>query len=455
MKTPTPHAKVLSRARRGFAAAVATLVLLGWAAESPAQGTTWNRKVESIAVVPSAATLGAYEAHVVWSVGLDETTSVPLDLSTEVQILVNGTPASSSTYLVSVDPASGFCTDGGSCGGSCGSGYIDGVFNQLLCLPEGPGDCACRFPSITAPSGSPPPELQVEDEIMVLLMPAAGALPDPDPSDDVMIITFDGDPIYWNRQITSVDVTPTPVGTDLWDVRVDGAVQFKGLLPYADWNGEVHLGMNLDVLVNGTTVASAPLDFDPLPLASGVGCSCGQTCATGPLGEDLECFWDPVRAVCSCNWIWEQTFPGIALAPGDSLTIHAIPVPGALPELPGFEEDDEFDLACCPTGTGVEVTPKAGAGARLEQNRPNPFGSATTIAYATTAATPVTLEVFDVHGRRVRALLQGARHGEPGDWSVSWDARDAAGRRVPSGIYFYRLTANGTTETRKMTVLTK
>jgi hypothetical protein len=290
---------------------------------------------------------------------------------------------------------------------------------------------------------------------MVLLRPAPGAVPESDTSNDSLRITFDGNPTYWNRSITSIVPTPSPGGPDMWDIAVGGAIQFKGLDPFVDFNGQVHLGMDVEVQVNGTPVATTPVGFDPFPLATGVGCACNDPCATGPLGETLDCFWDPNVIDCTCNWLWNETIPGVPASTGDEIIVLLRPAPGALPELPPLPDDDEFPLVCCPFGTDVDVLPTADADARLGQNRPNPFGPSTTIAYRTTAPTAVTLEVFDVHGRRVRTLLRDARHDEAGSWTIGWNATDDVGRPVPSGTYFYRLTANGTMQTRKMTVVAR
>ncbi len=90
----------------------------------------------------------------------------------------------------------------------------------------------------------------------------------------------------------------------------------------------------------------------------------------------------------------------------------------------------------------------------LHQNHPNPFNPATEIRYQISEVSRVTLKVYDVLGREVAMLVNGER--EAGTHRVRWDARlrpadfggQAAG--LPSGVYFYRLKANGFVETRKM-----
>ncbi len=49
--------------------------------------------------------------------------------------------------------------------------------------------------------------------------------------------------------------------------------------------------------------------------------------------------------------------------------------------------------------------------------------------------------MYDVSGRPVKTLASG--HQTVGNHSVSWDARDAGGKQVPCGVYFYRLDTPG------------
>ncbi len=87
----------------------------------------------------------------------------------------------------------------------------------------------------------------------------------------------------------------------------------------------------------------------------------------------------------------------------------------------------------------------------LRQNAPNPFRSATSIAYTLPSPQPVSLAVFDVQGRLVRELVSGRQPA--GDHSVTWDGRDSGGREAVNGMYFYRLsTAEGVLK-KKLTVM--
>ncbi len=86
----------------------------------------------------------------------------------------------------------------------------------------------------------------------------------------------------------------------------------------------------------------------------------------------------------------------------------------------------------------------------LAPPRPNPFDGSTSVRFEVPqGGGNVAIDVYDVRGRRVRALLEGPR--EAGSHLVSWDGTDTTGRRVAPGIYFVRLTADGETQTRKVT----
>ncbi|MEA2063413.1 MAG: FlgD immunoglobulin-like domain containing protein [Gemmatimonadota bacterium] len=89
----------------------------------------------------------------------------------------------------------------------------------------------------------------------------------------------------------------------------------------------------------------------------------------------------------------------------------------------------------------------------LEQNTPNPFNPSTTIEFSVPEGRmiQVSLDVYDLRGRLVRSLVADTR--EPGTYNVHWDGTDKSGRRVASGVYFYRIKAGTFVQTRKMIIL--
>lgn len=88
---------------------------------------------------------------------------------------------------------------------------------------------------------------------------------------------------------------------------------------------------------------------------------------------------------------------------------------------------------------------------------PLPYRSGNlTVSFATAnalggGAAPAEVSVFDVSGRLVRTVAKGL-YGASFQTAV-WDGRDAAGRRVPSGVYFIRAESAGQVKTLKLAVL--
>lgn len=74
---------------------------------------------------------------------------------------------------------------------------------------------------------------------------------------------------------------------------------------------------------------------------------------------------------------------------------------------------------------------------------PNPFNPTTTISFTTAETSSLSLQVYDLSGRRIATLADGM-HAR-GNHQVTFDASG-----LGSGVYFYALEANGMTETRSM-----
>lgn len=82
----------------------------------------------------------------------------------------------------------------------------------------------------------------------------------------------------------------------------------------------------------------------------------------------------------------------------------------------------------------------------LAQNYPNPFNPVTTIQYGLPKSSYVTLTVMDILGREVKILVDG--YNRAGYHNVNFD-----GKNFSSGIYFYKLSAEQFTETKKMILI--
>ena len=87
----------------------------------------------------------------------------------------------------------------------------------------------------------------------------------------------------------------------------------------------------------------------------------------------------------------------------------------------------------------------------LGQNYPNPFNPSTSISFRLPSASRAVVEIFDVRGALVRVLVDKTMRA--GSHIVEWNGRDEGGSVVGSGVYFYRLTADGHSTSKKMVIL--
>ena len=84
----------------------------------------------------------------------------------------------------------------------------------------------------------------------------------------------------------------------------------------------------------------------------------------------------------------------------------------------------------------------------LHSNYPNPFNPSTVISYDLSRETAVKLNVYDMKGRRINALVNQVQSA--GRHHVRWNAKDARGNGISAGVYLYRLEAGGKVFTEKM-----
>ena len=87
----------------------------------------------------------------------------------------------------------------------------------------------------------------------------------------------------------------------------------------------------------------------------------------------------------------------------------------------------------------------------LAQNYPNPYNDVTMIKYSCGKDGYVTLKVYNILGQQLATLISGYRNA--GVHAVSWDSKDAQGRALASGVYFYRMIAGSFVETKKLLIL--
>jgi beta-xylosidase len=78
----------------------------------------------------------------------------------------------------------------------------------------------------------------------------------------------------------------------------------------------------------------------------------------------------------------------------------------------------------------------------LGQNYPNPFNPTTQIRYSVPQSSYIRLKVYNLLGQEVATLFEGIRR--PGNYEATFD-----GNKLATGVYLYRLSANGFVKTRK------
>lgn len=103
-------------------------------------------------------------------------------------------------------------------------------------------------------------------------------------------------------------------------------------------------------------------------------------------------------------------------------------------------------------GTSVEDVETSLLEYRLHESCPNPFSLATTIRYSLAEHQPVSLRIYDVSGRLVRALVDDEVQC-PGEHHILWNGTNTSGRMAAPGVYFCRLEAGRYSEIRRMVLL--
>ena len=96
--------------------------------------------------------------------------------------------------------------------------------------------------------------------------------------------------------------------------------------------------------------------------------------------------------------------------------------------------------------TSVDETEGEPEGFFLRQNFPNPFNPSTHISYSVGGSSFVSLKVYDVLGREVATLI--GESVPAGNYVREWNAS-----ALSSGVYFYRLTTNNKSATRRLQLL--
>jgi len=125
-----------------------------------------------------------------------------------------------------------------------------------------------------------------------------------------------------------------------------------------------------------------------------------------------------------------------------------------------FREPQESDLVYTFQISSLKVFPPRKplnqvASFHLYQNYPNPFINQTKFKFDLPEQDWVTLEIYDVLGRKVKTLLNDVGLSRGVHDRIIWDGRDDNGNYVSSGIYFYRFKSLRFNSTKKLILLRK
>jgi hypothetical protein len=87
----------------------------------------------------------------------------------------------------------------------------------------------------------------------------------------------------------------------------------------------------------------------------------------------------------------------------------------------------------------------------LTYNYPNPFTSGTTINYNIKGTSPTRIDIYNAKGQHVKTLVNEIK--SDGVYNTIWNGTNSQGNRVPTGVYFYKMTTSHNAVSRKMLLM--
>lgn len=145
-----------------------------------------------------------------------------------------------------------------------------------------------------------------------------------------------------------------------------------------------------------------------------------------------------VMASTECEMKWYNNKP----TPEQANLVHVTmpyDISGINFNLPSAVEDEADQTSSRPTEF------------ELSQNYPNPFNPGTEIEYTLHKPAYVTLQIYNLLGQEVKTLVN--EHQPAGSYHIIWDGKNDQGKKVSSGVYFYRLEVNEISEAKRMVLL--
>lgn len=207
-------------------------------------------------------------------------------------------------------------------------------------------------------------------------------------------------------QATLTQVHSVPVGDDPWGIDITG--DGGKLVVVCEDDSSVHVidTTTWAVTVLALTAGADPRDVDILDSNQKAYVTGGRVGTTSNPVYIIDLATDTIETSFEAPGSNPNVIAAQAQMHTDLSEVVSGPVPGTIVE-----------LAACP----------------------NPFNPQTVVSYVLGTAADIELVVYDLAGRRVKALTEGWR--EAGTHTVTWDGRSDAGHRQSSGIYCLRLRA--------------
>ena len=342
--------------------AIALIIGLG-SVQSLCAQTSWDRRVEQIAVVAQPGDpAGTYRITGAWAV--DVSTATTLSLDTKVTISKNGTAIWSG--VVDVDANVGAVAGCGPC--QANTICLCGPWGCTCCDCPAGGACACTTWINTSAPG--PIALQNGDTLTVSLVAASGAVLDTNTGNDVKTLSFAGKPSFWNRRLVSAQLTPSPCPSapHLYDLHYGVAYDMTGIAGEIELFGELQLVVDNSVAYVGGLCQDSPWFTTTASCITGGLCNddvCGfGSCAGASANLDcviIELHGGAVETcVCSSGTL-NYVVSGISIPGLGSRSTVKCGLSGdrhsALPELTALNSDDSqvvpFTLAPTPCNADI------------------------------------------------------------------------------------------------------
>jgi len=237
-------------------------------------------------------------------------------------------------------------------------------------------------------------------------------------SKEIVLVSGNGDVFMMNPSGTNLPGFPMNIGSNTECTPIIAA--FDGsFLPaaiFGDTNGNLHA-----VRVNGTQSPNFPIHLNGnLRVSAAIGDIDGDDDVDIVIPNDNGMFViDIKRTAYSYNWYCYLNSYNRAGNAYQATPVTDGSIPALMTELTG--------------------------------NYPNPFNPETTIAFSVAEPNNVSIDIYNLKGQKVRSLVND--RFDTGHHSIVWNGADDNGRKVSSGIYFYRMKSGTYTSSKKMILM--